>query len=49
MKKNNYFISFDGPVTSILQSSTTGNILATCLDGKIYLLTPPNIDYYLNN
>ncbi len=49
MKKNNYFISFDGPVTSIIQSSTTGNILATCLDGKIYLLTPPNIDYYLNN
>ena len=49
MKKNNYFISFDGPITSIIQSSTTGNILVTCLDGKIYLLTPPNIDYYLNN
>jgi len=49
MKKNNYFISFDGPITSIIQSSSTGNILVTCLDGKIYLLTPPNIDYYLNN
>ena len=49
MKKNNYFISFNGPITSIIQSSTTGNILVTCLDGKIYLLTPPNIDYYLNN
>ena len=49
MKKNNYFISFDGPITSIIQSSTTGNILVTCLDGKVYLLTPPNIDYYLNN
>ena len=45
----NSFKGFNGPVTSIIQSNTTGNILVTCNDGKVYLLTPPNLDYYLSN
>ena len=47
--EGNSFDGFHGPITSIIQSSRTGNILATCYDGKVYLLTPPNIEYYLLN
>ena len=49
LKEMNSFKGFNGPVTSIIQSNTTGNILVTCNDGKVYLLTPPNLDYYLSN
>ena len=38
---------FNGPINCIKQSKTTGNILVCCYNGNIYLLTPPNIDYYL--
>ena len=38
---------FDGPINSIYQSKITGNILVSCYNGKIYLFTPPNIDYYI--
>ena len=37
----------NGPINCIKQSKTTGNILVCCYNGNIYLLTPPNIDYYL--
>lgn len=49
LKERNNFNGFAGPVTSIIQSSNTGNILATCNDGNVYLFTPPNLDYYLLN
>ena len=38
---------FDGPISCILQSKITGNILITCYNGKVYLFTPPNLEYYL--
>ena len=44
---NPYFEEFDGPINCIIQSKTTGHILATCYNGKVYLFTPPNIEYYL--
>jgi len=44
---NEKFEEFDGPISCIIQSKTTGHILATCYNGNIYLFTPPNIDYYL--
>ena len=44
----NTFNGFSGPISSIIQSSYTGHILATCYDGHVYLLTPPNLEYYLN-
>ena len=40
--------AFNGPINCITQSTNTGHILVSCLDGNIYLLTPPNISYYLN-
>ena len=38
---------FNGPINCLVQSKTTGNILVSCYNGNIYLLTPPNINYYL--
>ena len=46
-RERNTFKGFAGPVSSIIQSSLTGNILVTCYDGFVYLLTPPNLEYYL--
>ena len=43
------FEYFDWPINCLIQSKISGNILACCNNGKVYLLTPPNIDYYLNN
>ena len=43
------FKGFRGPITSIIQSNITGNILITCYDGNIYLFSPPNLDFYLSN
>ena len=40
---------FDGPISCIYQSKITGNILVSCYNGKLYLFTPPNIHYYINN
>ena len=40
---------FDGPINCIFQSKITGNILVSCCNGKVYLFTPPNIDYYINS
>ena len=41
------FEDFDGPISCITQSKETGHILITCYNGYVYLFTPPNIDYYL--
>ena len=43
------FELFDGPINCLIQSKISGNILACCYNGKVYLFTPPNIDYYLKN
>ena len=47
LKKNKNIEGFNGPINCIKQSKTTGNILASCYNGNIYLLTPPDISYYL--
>jgi len=39
---------FEGPINCIIQSRTSGNILATCYNGNIYLFSMPNINFYLN-
>ena len=44
---NNYEY-FNGAISCIIQSSLTGQILATCENGNVYLFSKPNIDYYLN-
>ena len=46
-KKQRGIEDFNGPINYLLQSRTTGNILASCTNGNIYLLTPPNLNYYL--
>ena len=48
LKERNTFNRFGGAISSIIQSRSTGNILVTCYDGYVYLLTPPNLDYYLS-
>ena len=40
--------SFGGPISNIVQSKITGNIVVTCWDGNIYLFTPPNISGLIN-
>ena len=42
-------LDFDGPISCIIQSKISGNIVVTCYNGKVYLLSPPNMDYYLKN
>ena len=49
IKENQKYEYFDGPINCIFQSKITGNILVSCYNGKLYLLTLPNIDYYINN
>lgn len=45
--KNGEFKGFKGPVNDIIQLKKKCNILVSCMDGKIYLFKPPNIDYFL--
>ena len=42
--KSYIFKKFGGPISSIIQSDITGNIVVTCLDGNTYLFTPPNLN-----
>ena len=37
---------FNGAISSIIQSSTSKTILASCYDGKVYLLSEPNLELY---
>ena len=46
-KKTKEFSGFKGAISSIIQSKKHGNILASCYDGKVYLLSRPNLQYYL--
>ena len=41
------FLEFEGPITSIIQSEKTGEILVSCRYGPIYVLSPPNLNYFL--
>ena len=42
-EKLRYFKGFKGKITSIIQSRYNGNILLSCSDGNVYLLTLPNM------
>lgn len=43
------FLEFEGPIISMIQSRKTGEILVSCRDGKNYLLSPPNLNYFILN
>ena len=45
-KVSEKFKGFKGAITSMIQSTITKNILVSCYDGKIYLLSRPNMEYY---
>ena len=47
--ENDKYDVFDSSINCIIQSKLSGNIIISCYDGKIYLSTPPNINYYLEN
>ena len=38
------FKGFNGQISSIVQSRTTGNIIITCWDGNVHLFKPPNLE-----
>ena len=42
------FYSFNGAISSIIQSKNKGNVLITCYDGNVYLLTIPNLEFYMS-
>ena len=37
---------FNGAISSLIQSTTEGNILASCYDGRVYQLSKPNLEKY---
>ena len=43
------FNGFKGAISSIIQSDKTQNILVSCYDGKIYLLSKPNLEAFTKN
>ena len=48
-ERNKDFTGFEGAISCIIQSKkeNDGYILVTCYNGKVYLLTKPNLDNYL--
>ena len=40
------FKGFNGQISSIVQSRTTGNIIVTCWDGNVHLFKPPNLEIF---
>ena len=44
--ENDKFEDFDEPISCIIQSKTTGHILATCSNGNVYLFTSLNMEFY---
>ena len=46
-ESNGNFEGFELPISSIIQSKKTGNIIISSWDGKIYLLTPVHLDFFL--
>ena len=47
--KNTEFDGFKGPISSLIQSKLLGNILATCYDGKVHLLSKVDLDLLKKN
>ena len=45
-KNKERFEGFKGAISSMIQSEETKNILVSCYDGKIYLLSQPNLEGY---
>ena len=41
-------IDFFAKIMYMNQLKISGDIFISCNDGKVHLLTPPNIDYYLD-
>ena len=37
---------FNGAISSLIQSTRKGKILASCYDGRVYLLSKPNLEKY---
>ena len=46
IENNNNFEYFEREISCITQSKITGNILVTSWDGKVYLFSPPNIEFF---
>ena len=44
---NDNFVGFNFPVNNIIQIKYSGKIIITTIDGRIYLFSKPNLDYYL--
>ena len=45
-KQKDKFNGFKGAISCMIQSSYTKNILISCYDGKVYLLSRPDLIYY---
>ena len=45
-ENDNNFLGLERPISSIIQTKKKGNIIASSWDGNIYLLTPPNLDFF---
>ena len=45
--KDDNFKKFKGPISSIIQSNNTGEILVSCWDGNTYLFNKPNFENYM--
>ena len=48
-RKTEEFNGFDWPISCIIQSSLTCNVLVTSYDGKVYLFSAPNLTFFMNN
>ena len=46
--KSIFFTDFKRTISCIKQSKVSGEIYVTSWDGFVYLFSPPNISYYLN-
>ena len=43
---DNSFRGFELPVNNIIQIKDSGKIVVTTIDGRIYLFSKPNLDFY---
>ena len=47
IEEDDKFEGFNGPINCMIQSKITGNVIVSCYNEKIYMLTPPNLEYYI--
>ena len=47
LEDNDNFKGFNFPVNNIIQIKYSGKIIITTIDGRIYLFSKSNLDYYL--